>query len=64
MYIGLHVKYPLFVSDFNEAWIFVSIVFNDNLSGGTELFHADEWKDRGPYSHNEASSHLQFCKHT
>jgi len=21
MYIGLHVKYPLFVSDFNESWI-------------------------------------------
>jgi len=21
-YIGLHVKYPLFLSDFNEAWIF------------------------------------------
>jgi hypothetical protein len=22
MYIGLHVKYPLFVSDFNETWVF------------------------------------------
>jgi len=22
MYIGLHVKYPLFLSDFNEPWIF------------------------------------------
>jgi len=22
MYIGLHVKYPLFLSDFNENWIF------------------------------------------
>ena len=22
MYIGLHVKYPLLLSDFNEAWIF------------------------------------------
>jgi hypothetical protein len=22
MYIGLHVKYPLFLSDFNETWIF------------------------------------------
>ena len=47
MYIGLHVKYLLFVSDFNEAWIFVSIKFNDHLSGGAELFHAGEWKDRG-----------------
>ena len=23
MYIGLHVKYPLFLSDFNETWIFM-----------------------------------------
>jgi len=22
MYIGLHVKYPLFLSDFNDTWIF------------------------------------------
>jgi hypothetical protein len=22
MYIGLHVKYPLLLSDFNETWIF------------------------------------------
>ena len=22
MYIGLHVKYPLFLSDFNETWNF------------------------------------------
>jgi len=21
-YVGLHVKYPLFLSDFNETWIF------------------------------------------
>jgi len=23
MYIGLHVKYPLFLSDFNDTWIFL-----------------------------------------
>jgi hypothetical protein len=22
MFVGLHVKYPLFLSDFNETWIF------------------------------------------
>jgi len=22
MYIGSHVKYPLFLSDFNQTWIF------------------------------------------
>ena len=24
MYISLHVKYPLFLSDFNDAWIFLT----------------------------------------
>jgi hypothetical protein len=22
MYVGIHMKYPLFLSDFNETWIF------------------------------------------
>ena len=26
MYIGLHIKYPLFLSDFNENWIFSTVV--------------------------------------
>ena len=41
MYIGLHVKYPLFLSDFNETWIFSkvfrkvrNIKFNENPSSG------------------------------
>jgi len=25
MYIGLHIKYPLFLSDFNEIWIFSTV---------------------------------------
>jgi len=25
MYISLHVKYPLFLSDFNETWIFSTL---------------------------------------
>jgi hypothetical protein len=24
MYIGLHVKYPIFLSDFNETWLFLT----------------------------------------
>jgi len=24
MYIGVHVKRPLFLSDFNETWIFLT----------------------------------------
>ena len=30
MYIGLHVKYPLFLSDFNESWIFSTDFFSKN----------------------------------
>jgi len=25
MYIGLHVKYPLFLSDFSETWILATV---------------------------------------
>jgi len=25
MYIGLQVKYPSFLSDFNETWIFLTV---------------------------------------
>jgi len=25
-YIGLHLKYPLFLFDFNETWIFPTVV--------------------------------------
>jgi hypothetical protein len=47
--LGLHVKYPLCLSDFNKAWIFL-IDFRKNNSipsllkirpVGAELFHAD-----------------------
>ena len=51
MYVGLHVKYPLFLSHFNEIWIF-SIDFSKNAqlfmkisSVGDELFHTDGQTD-------------------
>ena len=53
MYIGLHVKYSLFLSDFNESIIF-SIEFRQNPQVSnfmkirpvtTELFHADGQTD-------------------
>jgi hypothetical protein len=49
MYIGLHVKYPLFLSDINEAWI-LSVDFRKMLNyeiswksvgGGGVEFYAD-----------------------
>jgi len=59
MYIGLHVKYLLFLSDFNETSIFLwqtfgkssNIKFHGNSSSGPELFHVhnyrqtDRWMD-------------------
>jgi len=54
MYTGLHVKYPLFVSDFNEIKIFLD-KFSNNIQisnfvticvVGAELFHEDGQTDR------------------
>jgi hypothetical protein len=54
MYIDLHVKYPLFLSDFNETWIFLEKVwkhpqisnFTKILQVGADLFHAGRRTDR------------------
>ena len=50
-YNGLHEKYPLFLSDFNENWIFFYRVskntqisnFMNIRSVGGQLFRADGW---------------------
>jgi hypothetical protein len=65
MYIGLHVKYPLFLSDFNETWILLTdfrknpqISYFMNIRPvGAELFHTDGQTD------DEANSRFsQFCE--
>jgi len=67
MYFGLHVKYPIFLSCFNETWFFSSD-FLENLQisnfmkirpVGAEYFHASGRTDR----HDEANSRFsEFCE--
>ena len=64
MYIGIHVKYRLFLSYFHETWIlfkhFRKKTQESNFMKihpvGTELFYADRRTDR----HDEASSRFFF----
>ena len=58
--IGLHIQYPLFLSDFNETWIFLTIFLKNPQTSnfmkicpvGADLFHADRQTD----GHDEANS--------
>jgi hypothetical protein len=53
MCIGLYMKYPLFLSDINETWIFAANIRNmpkyQNFMKirqlGAELFHVDRHAD-------------------
>ena len=68
MYIGLHVKYPLFLSDFNETWI-VETNFLKILKYQTS-WKSIQWvpscsmrTDGRTDRHDEADSCFsQFCK--
>jgi len=65
MYLCLHVKYLLFLSDFNAGQIFEkysNVRFNEILPVGAELFHTDGRTDRQTDRHDEASGHFsQFA---
>ena len=67
MDVGLQVKYPLFLSDFNETCIFLRHIFEKRLNMklreprhvGAELFLVDRQTDR----HDETNSRFsQFCE--
>jgi hypothetical protein len=71
MHLGLHVKCPLLLSDFNENNF--STDFRKMLTSnfvkirpvGTELFHADGRTDEQTERHDEANSRfLQLCERT
>jgi hypothetical protein len=65
LYIGLHVEYLLFLSDFNETNIFEGFSENNQISNfkkirpaEAESFHADGRTDR-----HETNSRLsRFCE--
>jgi hypothetical protein len=68
MYINLYVKYPLFLSDFNESWI-LSIDFRKILKYKIS-WKSVEWEPSFPMltdgrtdGHDKANSRLsQFCE--
>jgi len=70
MYIGLHVKYPLFLSDLKLQFSrqifekYSNIKFYEIRSVGADLYHADWRTDRPTGRHDEANSRFsQFCIH-
>ena len=71
MYIGLHIKCPLFLSHFNETWNLLDRFFkNSQISNlikispvGTELFHVVRQANGQEGGHDEAKSHFsQICE--
>ena len=71
MYIGLHVKYPLFLSDSTKTWIFLAYFRNIQIWNfmkirqvGAELCHAERrtgrWTDGETW--RSYSRFSQFCE--
>jgi hypothetical protein len=68
-YVGLHVKYPLFLFDYMKLEFFChllekssNIKFHENPSSGSRVVPCG-WMD-GEMDRYEAKSHfLQFCDH-
>jgi len=69
MYIGLHIKYPLFLSDYSKTWIiwifskkYTNIKFNKHPSRGSRVVACGQ-KDGQMDGHDEAKSCFsQFCQ--
>ena len=67
----LHIKYPLFMSAFNETWIFSTyvrrktqvLIFVKIRPMGAELFHTGGHTDRQIDRHDEANARFsQFSE--
>jgi hypothetical protein len=66
---GLHVKHPLFLSDFNKTWIFLTDLrkvlisnFVTIRSVGDALFFAGRWTDRRDEANSLASQFFERAK--
>jgi hypothetical protein len=66
MFIDFHVKYPLFVSNFDKTWTLVKVSKNTQIPNFTKirlveagLFRADRQTERYDESKSRSS---QFCK--
>jgi len=68
MYIGLHVKYRFFLSDFNDTWIFWTVFFFEKIPEYQILMEiclveAEFYADRRTDRHEEANSRFsQICE--
>jgi hypothetical protein len=69
MYLGVHVKYQLFLSDFNETNFSDTFSRNTQISNfinirpvGAELFHADRQTDRYTDTTELIVAFSQFCE--
>jgi hypothetical protein len=71
IYTGRHVKYPLFLSDFKEIWIFsTSVQKNTEILSfikirpvEAEFFHVD-WRTDWKTLRSSNSRFSQFCEST
>jgi hypothetical protein len=67
-YVGLHVKYLLFSSDFNQTWIFSRFLeilkYQVSLKSDQCEPNISIRPDRQTDKHDEANSRFsQFCEH-
>jgi hypothetical protein len=70
MYIGLHVRYLFFLSDFNETWTFAADFRKKKTqisnvmkfrSVGAELFHVDRQTDVRTYGETDGHDEANSC---
>jgi hypothetical protein len=75
IYISLHAKYPVFLSELNETWIFSTdlektsnIKFNENLSSGRRVVPCAQTdkhdKANNCFSHFANASKSNLITHT